>query len=62
MQVSVDVTDEMRREAEARDLPVIDYVEMLIAKGRRVLDDDPAVASAIERIRALRASAPRPGH
>lgn len=62
MQVSVDVTDEMRREAEARDLPVIDYVEMLIAKGRRVLDDDPAVASAIERIRALRASAPRAGH
>ena len=62
MQVSVDVTDEMRREAEARDLPVIDYVEMLIAKGRRVLDDDPAVACAIERIRALRASAPRPGH
>jgi len=62
MQVSVDVTDEMRREAEARDLPIIDYVEMLVAKGRRVLDDDPAVASALERIRALRASTPRPGH
>ncbi len=62
MQVSVDVTDEMRREAETRDLPIIDYVEMLVAKGRRVLDDDQAVASAIECIRALRASTPRPGH
>lgn len=62
MQVAVDVTDEMRREAEARDMPVIDYVEMLIASGRRALEDDPAVARAMERIRALRTNAPRPGH
>jgi len=62
MQVAVDVTDEMRREAEARDMPVIDYVEMLIASGRRALEDDPGVARAMERIRALRTNAPRPGH
>ncbi|MDE3187586.1 MAG: hypothetical protein KGM96_08710 [Acidobacteriota bacterium] len=62
MQVSVDVTDEMRREAEARKMPVIDYVELLVDRGRRALEDDPAVASAIERIRALRANVSRPGH
>ncbi len=62
MQVSVDVTDEMRREAEARNIPVIDYVELLIGRGRRTLDDDPAFVRAMERIRALRVNASRPGH
>ena len=62
MQVSVDVTDEMRREAEARNMPVIDYVELLIGRGRRVLDDDPAFVRAMERIRELRVNGSRPGH
>ncbi len=62
MQVSVDVTDEMRREAEARNMPVIDYVELLISRGRRMLDDDPAFARAMERIRELRENVSRPGH
>ncbi|MGO9437833.1 MAG: hypothetical protein ACLP00_26470 [Terracidiphilus sp.] len=54
MQVSVEVTDEMRREAEARGLPIIDYIDFLIAKGRRAAVEDKAVSSAMERIRALR--------
>ena len=54
MQVSVDVTDEMRREAEARGLPIIDYIELLMEKGRAALNTGTAVSSAIERIRALR--------
>jgi len=54
MQVSVDITDEMRREAEARGLPVIDYIELLMLKGREALSAGSAVSSAIERIRALR--------
>jgi len=54
MQVSVDVTDEIRREAESRGLPIIDYVELLIEKGRATLNSGTAVSSAIERIRALR--------
>ena len=54
MQVSVDVTDEMRREAESRGMPIIDYVDFLIAKGRQAIMDGAAVSSAIERIRALR--------
>ena len=54
MQVSVDVTDQMRREAEARGLPVVDYVELLIEKGREALEGSAAFSSALERIRALR--------
>ena len=54
MQVSVDVTEEMRREAESRGMPIIDYVDFLIAKGRQAISDGAAVSSAIERIRALR--------
>jgi hypothetical protein len=55
MQVSVDVTDEMRREAETRGLPIIDYVELLIDKGRKSMGEGAAVSSAMERIRALSA-------
>jgi hypothetical protein len=54
MQVSVDVTDEMRGEAEARGLPVIDYIDLLIEKGRQTLDGSAALTNAIDRIRALR--------
>ncbi|HUX45862.1 MAG TPA: hypothetical protein VMV57_14030 [Terracidiphilus sp.] len=54
MQVSLDVTDEMRREAEARGLPVIDYLELLLARGRQALKEESAFSGAMERIRALR--------
>ena len=54
MQFSVDVTDEMRREAETRGLPIIDYVELLIEKGRHSLTEGAVFSNAIERIRALR--------
>lgn len=54
MQVSVDVTDEMRREAESRGLPVVDYIELMIQKGREGSNGESAMSSAIERIRALR--------
>jgi len=54
MQVSIDVTDEMRREAESRGLPVVDYIDLLIQKGHETLDGNAALSTAIERIRALR--------
>lgn len=54
MQVSVQVTDEMRREAEIRGIPVIDYLDLVIQKGRQYLNEGPALSSAMERIRALR--------
>jgi hypothetical protein len=61
MQVSVDVTDAMRREAESRGLPVVDYIELLMEKGRAALSGGAAVTSAIERIRALRSAEKAPG-
>lgn len=60
MQVLVDVTDEMRREAESRGLAIVDYIELVIEKGRVVLSSGMAVTSAIERIRALRSGDPHP--
>jgi hypothetical protein len=54
MQVSVEVTDEMRREAEIRGIPVIDYLDLVIKKGRQFLNEGPALSNAMERIRALR--------
>ncbi len=55
MQVSVEVTAEIRSEAEARGLPIVDYIEMLIARGRQALQGSENVSSALERIRTLRA-------
>jgi hypothetical protein len=52
--VSVDVTEEMPREAEMRGLLQIDYLALLIVKGRQALNDAPALSNALERIRALR--------
>jgi len=54
MQVSVDVTDEMRREAEVRGISVIDYLDLVIVKGRQSLNELPGMSNALERIRALR--------
>jgi hypothetical protein len=60
MQITLQVTDEIRREAESRGLPVIDFVETLIARGLAATPDSGAVSSAIQRIRALRSSQPVP--
>jgi hypothetical protein len=54
MQVSVEITDEMRREAEIRGIPVIDYLDLVILKGRQYLNESPVLSNAMERIRALR--------
>jgi hypothetical protein len=53
MQITIEITDEIRREADFRGLPVIDFVESLIARGLHPELDPPVVKSAIERIRAL---------
>jgi hypothetical protein len=54
MQITVTVSDEVVREAGARGLPVIDFIESLIDDGMRTSKDRPTVDDAIERIRALR--------
>jgi hypothetical protein len=56
MQIYVEITDQIRSEAASRGLPVIDYIESLITRGRQALQDDLAFSSAIERIRVLRAT------
>jgi hypothetical protein len=57
MQITVTVSDEIVREAGARGLPVIDFLESLIDKGFSAAKDRPVLASAMERIRALRSTA-----
>ena len=60
MQVMVEVTDEIRREAEKRSLPVVDFVDTLVRKGMEAIQGRVSFDSAIERIRALRSAAPIP--
>jgi hypothetical protein len=56
MQITVTVSDEIVREAGARGLPVIDYLELLIDKGFSAAKERPVLSSAMERIRALRSA------
>ena len=54
MQITVTVSDEIIREAGARGLPVIDFLESLIDKGMSAAKDRPVLTDAMDRIRALR--------
>jgi heme O synthase-like polyprenyltransferase len=54
MQVTVTVSDAIVREAGARGLPVVDFLESLIDKGMNATQGRPVLDSAMERIRALR--------
>jgi hypothetical protein len=58
MQITLQVPDEICREAADRKLAVIDFVEMLIDKGLIALHSNVTVSTAIERIRALHSAAP----
>lgn len=57
MQVTVTVSDEVVREAGAQGVPVAEFIEMLIDKGRHASSSRPELESAMERIRALRSVA-----
>jgi hypothetical protein len=54
MQVTVEISDEISREAASRGVPLIDFVEMLISKGLAAVIDRGSLNDAIDRIRALR--------
>jgi hypothetical protein len=54
MQVTLTVSDALVREAGARGVPVVDYIEFLIDKGRATVQERRAMSEAIERIRVLR--------
>jgi len=57
MQLTLTVPEEIVREAQERGLPVIDFVETLIAKGLAAVLGRRSLDSAVERIRALRSPA-----
>jgi hypothetical protein len=57
MQITATVSDAIVREAGARGLAVIDFVESLIDKGMLAAKERPVLSSAMERIRALRSTA-----
>jgi hypothetical protein len=57
MQITLTISDEIVREAGARGLPVVDFVELLVDKGLGAVKERPVLNSAIERIRALRSTA-----
>jgi hypothetical protein len=61
MQITLTVPDEVVREAGARGLPVIDFLETLIDKGFNAAKERPVLTSAMERIRALRSGLPGEG-
>ena len=54
MQISVEITSQMQQEAATRGLPLHAFVELLLERGLESLRDRSSVASAVERIRALR--------
>jgi len=59
MQITVTVSDAIVREAGARGLPIIEFIESLIDKGMQESlgsKERPVLNSAMERIRALRTS------
>jgi hypothetical protein len=58
MQITVTVSDAIVREAAARNLSVIDFVESMIDKGMLAAPEAPILDSAIDRIRRLRAGTP----
>jgi hypothetical protein len=53
MQITVDISEEVRRAADARGLSVADFVESLLAGSVEAAPDSKSVSSAMERIRTL---------
>jgi hypothetical protein len=70
MQITVQVSDKMRRQAESQGLPIVDFYAMLISRGMESMgSSDPspgtpssasansglsAMARALERVRTFR--------
>jgi len=61
MIISVAVPEAVIRAAQDRNMPVEEFVDMLIDEGMDKATSRPIVSSAIERIRALRTGIVDPG-
>jgi hypothetical protein len=57
MQITLNISELIVREAGVRGVPVIDFVESLIDKGMLDSKERPELSNAMERIRALRSAA-----
>lgn len=55
-QISVEVSPQIQNEAATRSLPVHVFVGQLLEAGMHALYEKQAIASAVDRIRALRRS------
>ncbi len=62
MIISVTVPEAVIRAAQDRNMPVEEFVDMLIDKGMDKATGRPMVSNAIERIRALRTEIVTPKH
>jgi hypothetical protein len=60
MQITLTISDEIVRQAGLRNLPVIDFVELLVDKGLILAKEPKVLSSAVERIRVLRATSVPP--
>ena len=58
MKISIEVSAEIQREAANRGIPVFAFVQSLIEQGLESMRDSSTVASAVDRIRALRKAEP----
>jgi hypothetical protein len=56
MQITLNISESIVREAGVRGVPVIDFVESLIDKGMLDSKERPQLSNAMERIRALRSA------
>jgi hypothetical protein len=56
MQITLNISESIVREAAVRGVPVIDFVESLIDKGMLDSKERPQLSNAMERIRALRSA------
>jgi hypothetical protein len=54
MQITITISDDLIREAQARGIALQEFVDTLIDKGLAAVKERPVMSTAIERIRALR--------
>ena len=57
MNISITVPDAYIREAQEKNMSVVEYVEMLIDRGHQTPHSPVVLDDAISRIRALRSNA-----
>jgi hypothetical protein len=60
VRITVEVSEEILKAAEARERHIVEFAEELMARGLETLAPRPSMSDAIERIRALRSATAAP--